>query len=96
MLKIIKRAQNLHSGIRGLSRAYQKGNTLRLGVNVGFGQDIGSVNDYNVEFENRENEPVIDCLDYNVVLKVLFPKRIKKVNGHIDRLLDKEGYFTEW
>ncbi len=95
MLKIIKQAKNLKSGVRTLSRTVE-GGTTRLGVNVPKGADIGVVNPYNTEFNNGQHEPLLACLDYNTVLKTLFPRKIKEVDNHIDRLLKKDGYFTDW
>lgn len=92
---MLQRIKNLKSGIRTLSVNYGEG-TLRLGVNLKKGEDVGLVNRYNVEFNTRDNEPVLNCIDYGAGYRLLFPKKVAEVEQHINKLLDKEGYFTEW
>lgn len=91
----IQEVKNIHSGVRCLSVIRFRGG-VRLGVNIQKGQDIGSVNRYRVEFNNGQCEPLIDCLDKGLIISNLFPKKVRGMDEHIDTLLNKEGYFTEW
>jgi len=92
---MFKRMRDLASGIRTLSVTVD-GGTTRLGVNLKDGAEIGVVNKYNVEFNNGSNEPILNCLDCNIVERVVLKKAIKKMDTHINALLEKKGYFTRW
>ena len=70
--------------------------TTQLGVNLKPGKSPGTINRYNVHFNNGSNEPLIDCLDCGKVLDMLFPKKIAEIDKHIDAILNREGYFTKW
>ena len=92
---MLKRTKNLVSGVRTMSVTVE-GGTTKLGVNLEKGEAPGVVNRYNVEFKNGSSEPLIDCLDCSLVHRVIFRKEIKKMDEHIDAILEKKGYFTNW
>jgi hypothetical protein len=96
MFGAIQRGKNIASGVRTLSVTPYKGNSLRLGVNLKKGADVGPINRYRVEFNNRQNEAIINCLDYGLFFRLLFPRRIAELNTHIDALLNRKGYFSSW
>ncbi len=92
---MFKKARNLKSGVRTMSVTVENG-TTRLGVNLKKGKSPGKINNYNVEFNNGTSEPLVDCLDCGKVLGLFFGKKIAEMDTHIDAILNREGYFTEW